>query len=177
MEDNKVVVKETEEVKVEEKTFTQDDLNKMIQDRLAKAKKKAEDEKAEAERLANLSAEEKIQEQMKVFEAERAQFAQERLTHDTVKSLSTLGLNTEFASFLVGGDAESTKTNVESFSTLFNEAIKAEVDKRLKSTNNSPQTGPTNNATKIKKATEYNLHEMADMQANNPALFQQLFQK
>ena len=43
----------------EVKTFTQEDVNKIVEQRLAKEKKRAEQEKAEAEKLAQMNADEK----------------------------------------------------------------------------------------------------------------------
>ena len=75
-----------EPVKKEEKTFTQEEVNKMIEKRLAREKAKAEQERLEAEELAKLSEAERqkklFEKQVAEFEAERAEWQASRLKEE-----------------------------------------------------------------------------------------------
>lgn len=129
-----------------EKLFTQEELDFIIQKRLDREIKKfqrqLEEEKSEAEKLAKMSEEEKakalLEKQKAEFEAERKQFLQEKLELETVKQLSELNLPTKFSNFLVRETAEDTKANLDVFAQLWNEEMKAriekEVEERLKGT-------------------------------------------
>lgn len=127
-----------------EKTFTQDELDAIITKRLGKEKskwqkeyeKKLEDEKAEAARLANLDATQRAEEEAKKREkALQEREAKIKQAEDKIKCEKVLkekGLNTSFSQFLIGADTEITSANIDIFEKAFKEAVKAEVDTRIK---------------------------------------------
>ena len=122
-----------EENKPEGKTYTEEELQKLIQSesdkRVTQAmktaeqkwqreyEKKLEDEKSEAEKLAKMSADERakaeFEKEKTKFEQDRAQFNRDRLELETVKELGKQGLDVEFSSFLMGENAESTNENIK----------------------------------------------------------------
>ena len=122
------------------KTFTQEEVDKMIQKRLARERKdieaKIEAERAEAERLAKMSEAEKQQalfkKQVAEFEATKRAFEQEKLLNETSKQLASKNLPIEFAEMLKANDAESTFENIKIFEAKFNEAVERLVNERLK---------------------------------------------
>ena len=122
------------------KTFTQEEVDKMIQKRLARERKdieaKIEAERAEAERLAKMSEAEKQQalfkKQVAEFEATKRAFEQEKLLNETSKQLASKNLPIEFAEMLKAQDAESTFENIKIFEAKFNEAVERLVNERLK---------------------------------------------
>ena len=93
--------------------------------------------RSEAERLANLSAEQRAAEEQRLaqerFDADRAKFEAERLEFEAGKQLAGMNLPPSFAHFLAGKDAETTKTNIDSFSKEWADALQKAVDERLKS--------------------------------------------
>lgn len=152
MADDVKVTEQTEEVnqdvdqeeETEVKTFTQDEVNKLIADRVAREKKNAqkdieqaiEDTKKEAKRLSELSKEERDSEEYEKLKQEladnKAKVARMELESDTIENLKEEGLPIEFKSFLIGENAESTLENINLFKPLFLDAVQAEVEKRLK---------------------------------------------
>ena len=115
-------------------------MDRIISDRLAKAKDKfkqeLETEKSEAARLAKLSAEERTKEQFKKdqerFESDKAAFEKERMELETTKLLASEKLPVEFAKFLMSDTAEKTTAYVTEFKKAFGAAIEVAVTDRLK---------------------------------------------
>ena len=132
------IVEKTTEPTV--KTFTQEEVDKIVNKRLARERKdieaKIEAERAEAERLAKMSEAEKQQalfkKQVAEFEATKRAFEQEKLLNETSKQLASKNLPIEFAEMLKAQDAESTFENIKIFEAKFNEAVERLVNERLK---------------------------------------------
>ena len=132
----------TVEVK-EEKTFTQAELDKILNKKFAQWQKKTEEAKQEAERRAKLTEAEKLAEERKEFEAMRKQFEYEKRVNSTSKTLASNNLPVEFADFLIGDTDETTTQRVDIFKNAFNEAVEKLVNERLKG--RTPRTSVSNN--------------------------------
>ena len=144
-------VEDTEE-KQETKTYTQEEVDKLLQSetdrrvtqalKTAKAKwekefrEKLEKEKKEAERLSKLSAEEREKELLKQKEEELAEkeraIRMKELHLDTIEVLAEEGLPVGFAEFLIKDDAETTNENIKKFKKVWQEALSKAVDERIK---------------------------------------------
>ena len=121
----------TVEVK-EEKTFTQADLDKILNKKFAQWQKKTEEAKAEAERKAKLTEAEKLAEERKEFEAIKKQFEYEQRVNSTSKVLASNNLPIEFADFLIAESDEATTQRVDLFKNAFNDALEKAITERLK---------------------------------------------
>ncbi|MGB3160385.1 MAG: DUF4355 domain-containing protein [Carnobacterium sp.] len=144
--------KEELEKKEEAKTFTEEEVAKMVQaetDRkTTKAletarekwekefKEKLEAEKSEAEKLGAMTADERAKAE---FEAERAQFELDRKTYQleklelqTVKELSAEGLPTSFSSYIMADKAEDISINIKNFKSKWEQALSDAVEEKLK---------------------------------------------
>ena len=173
---------ETKPSEPTEKTFTQDEMNKILQDRLAremkKFKKQLEDEKAQAEELAKLSEADRqkklFEMQVAEFEATKKAFEQEKMLNETMKQLSQKGLATSFASILRADDAETTLANINNFEAEFNKAVEARVAERLKGT--TPKTSTTKADTEMTKEEfrKLNIVQKSELLKTNPELFNKL---
>lgn len=130
-------VEATVEVK-EEKTFTQAELDKILNKKFAQWQKKTEEAKAEAERKAKLTEAEKLAEERKEFEAMKKQFEYEQRVNSTSKVLASNNLPIEFADFLIAENDEATTQRVDLFKNAFNEALEKALVERLKG--NTPKT-------------------------------------
>ena len=158
----------TTEVK-EVKTFTQEEVDKMISKRLQRERKdieaKIEAERKEAEELAKLSEAEKqrklFEKQVKEFEETKKAFENERLLNETSKQLASKNLPIEFAEMLKGKDAEKTFENIQLFEAKFNEAVEKVVTERLRG--NVPKTTTSLNNTSITKE-QFNKMDLAQRQ-------------
>lgn len=143
------------EIKKEEKTFTQDELDSILQKRLdrefKKYNEKLKQEKSEAERLAKMSEDEKQKEllkaEMEKLNEEKQKFYAEKMEAETIKQLSEMNLPTQFSSFLVGQTAEETKESLEKFNNLMQDYTKGKIEEivneRLKGT--TPKKGVISN--------------------------------
>ena len=129
---------ETVEVK-NEKTFTQEELDKILNKKFAQWQKKTEEAKLEAERRAKLTEAEKLAEERKEFEALKKQFEYEKRVNSTSKVLASKNLPVEFADFLISDSDEATTQRVDLFKNAFNEAVEKLVNERLKG--NTPKVG------------------------------------
>ena len=116
----------------EEKTFTQAELDKILNKKFAQWQKKTEEAKIEAERKAKLTEAEKLAEERKEFEAVRKQFEYEKRVNSTSKVLASNNLPVEFSDFLVADTEEATTQRVDLFKDAFNEAVEKLVNERLK---------------------------------------------
>ena len=142
-EDGAVEV-DTVEVK-EEKTFTQAELEKILNKKFAQWQKKTEEAKIEAERKAKLTEAEKLAEERKEFEAMRKQFEYEKRVNSTSKVLASNNLPVEFADFLIAESDEATTQRVDLFKNAFNEALEKALTERLRG--NTPKISTVKNRT------------------------------
>lgn len=175
-------VQENTDVEVKEvKTFTQDEVDKMISKRLQRERKdieaKIEAERKEAEELAKLSEQEKqkklFEKQVREFEETKKAFEAERLLNETSKQLASKNLPIEFAEMLKGEDAESTFNNINVFETKFNEALEKMVTERLRGSTPKTATIKTSQDNPYSKSS-WNLTKQMELEMNNPALAKQL---
>ena len=176
------IVEKTTEPTV--KTFTQEEVDKIVNKRLARERKdieaKIEAERAEAERLAKMSEAEKQQalfkKQVAEFEATKRAFEQEKLLNETVKQLASRNLPIEFADILKAQDAESTLENINKFEEKFNAALEAKVNDRLKG--NTPKNA-TNKSLEITKEAfkKMSLVKQAEIAKTKPELYKKLTER
>lgn len=168
----------------EDKTLTQDQVNDIIAKRLAKEKAKwekdynakLEAEKAEAARLANLDATQRAEEEAKkriaALEEREAKLKQAEDKLECESVLKERGLSTSFANFLLGADAEVTLANINSFETAFKDAVKAEVETRIKG--KTPPAGGgeiKDGAVSKEEFKKLPLYEQNKLYLSNPELY------
>ena len=157
-EETNTEVVETEKVDNPEateadKTFTQDELDHIVQERVkravAKAQKDAEDKikqaQSEGERLAKLTKDERAKEEeakrLADLEAREKAIAVKELRIETQSLLSDEGLPIEFLDVVMADTAESVKDNIASIRKVFDEAVEKRVNERL--TQDKPRRGAT----------------------------------
>lgn len=122
------------------KMFTQEEVNKMVEKRLARERKdieaKIEAERTESAKLAKMSEAERqkalFDKQVKEFEDMKAAFEKEKLLNETSKELAQNNLPVEFADYLLAKDAESTFNNINVFKEKWNAALENAVNERMK---------------------------------------------
>ena len=184
MEDNRVNQEQAPEVsvvddnkaaevnEVSEKTFTQAEMDEIINKRLARERAKYEKQVSEAERLAKLTEEERKQEelriqkeqfdeQLKEFEEMKRQFERTQLLNETQRQLSERDLPIDVAEMLIGSDADSTKANIDKFEAKWAESLQKAVNDKLNNSSVSPRTPVRDNAGKQKNPKDMSLEEFA----------------
>jgi hypothetical protein len=118
--------------------YTDDDVDKIINRKFAEWAKNQEKKTSEAERLGKMTAEEKAAERMKALEdklhgyevaAARAEMTKQAraILHD-----KNINVGDELLANLISEDAESTKASVESFVSLFKDAVEKAVKEAYK---------------------------------------------
>ena len=166
--ENNVVKEEVQnvEVKADEvqvKTFTQDELNKIVAERVAKERRKLDAEilkqqemqekliEEESEKLAKMTEAEKVkakaererkkfEEKVAKYEAEMRAFEQEKIKTQTMKLLDEKGLPIELCQFINSSTADEIMDNVNTFYKCFNEAVEQVVTERLRGKSPSVST-------------------------------------
>lgn len=139
------VVEETtaNENEKEEKLFSQDEVNNIVQKRIDREMKKYKTDLVEAEKLARMSESEKakheFEQERQAFLTQKAEFDKAQLEVQAIKELSNKSLPTSFVNFILAEDAETINKNIESLQAEWSNAIQAEVNERLKG--RTPQAG------------------------------------
>ncbi len=160
-EDNKEVLETTAESvekvetsKEEIKTFTRDEVNKIVNAETNKAlekyKEQVEAEKTEAEKLAKMKSDEKLQYQLNKEKTEKdnalAELNAYKLKEEAIKVASEKGLDVSLLNYFnfKTEKAEDINTKIEEISTAFNKAVEKAVNERLKE--DTPITKTTSTA-------------------------------
>ncbi len=143
-----------EETKATEKTFTQAELDAIIEKRLAKERAKFEErltaKVSEAEKLAKLSEEERAKAEIDIakgeltamraeFDKMRAEFDREQLLSQVTKELADRKLPIGMAQSLLGVDAEATKANIDKFESDWKSSLEDAVKAEIKGSSSSPR--------------------------------------
>ena len=150
--------KENQEVVIEatpkEKTFTQDDVNRIVQKEKAKMERKWEEKfnaLEESIKLQSLSESEKAEYQAKkerdAFEEERKAFYAERDAFNHAKYKQTIeqqlqakGLPIDMADLLTNLTAEEVSQKISSMEQSFNSQINSSIEARVKASASVPTT-------------------------------------
>ncbi|HIT90137.1 MAG TPA: DUF4355 domain-containing protein [Candidatus Merdenecus merdavium] len=135
--------------------YTDEDVDKLISQKVAEWKKKEQKAVDEAKKLAEMNAQQKAEYERDQFKKQLEQY-QEReslteMTKTARKMLSDEEINVpdELLDRLVSTDAEQTKVTVDSFAKLFQESVQNAVKDALKS--NAPKAGTGGKATVTKE--------------------------
>lgn len=131
------------------KTYTAEEVEKMIQTaadkRVSEAMKTAARKKdaavKEAEKLAQMDADEKykyeLEKREKALEEKEHKMALLENSNEAGKILADKGISVSLVDFVVAEDAETMKANIDLLEAEFKKSVKAEVEKRLAS--NTPK--------------------------------------
>lgn len=166
--------------KPQEKLFTQEEVNNIVEKRLNKEKNKWKNEVDQAKRLAEMSAEERAREEFRIkqqqFEEEKAAFEKEKLLVQTQKELSAKNVPIEFADMLVKEDAETTKAAIDAFAQLYNQSVEKGVSNKMKG--RPPKTKQTPSDGLDRAAfMKLSLAEQQKMAKENPDRYKELTKK
>lgn len=124
----------------ETKTFTQEELDRIVQGRIAKERKswekQLEEQQTEAQKLEKMSEKEKkkYQEEKRIKDLDdrEAAITRRELTAQAKVQLADKGIPTELAEILNLTDAESCKKSIEVVEKAFQSAVEKAVEERIK---------------------------------------------
>lgn len=150
--------------KEEERTFTRAELNKAIvaerEKAIAKARKEFEAEKTEAERLAKLSSEERLKEEMNSYKA-RAEKAEARMNAYELKE-QTIKDNSDIPTDLINlidfgkyNTAELVKEQLDTIKAVYKKAVETGVNESLKE--KTPVTKLSDTVAKKKNVSRFSI--------------------
>ena len=167
----------------EEKTYTQEEVLKLLQsetDKRVSQALKTQQKKFEKQlSLSKLDDNEraKAEKDNRIAELEEqlAQFQIERNKSELKSVLSSRGLSAEFADIIaINDDIETSQANIDKLDKLFKAAVKAEVEKRL--AGSAPRGNGSSPAEITKEsAKKMSMKELNELMENNPELFNKLF--
>lgn len=134
----------TEENKTNtQKTFTQEEVNNLVQKRISEVQAKADERNknaiaealAEYDRKAKMTEEERLNEERKARDHELAE-KEKSITlrenrADGIEKLAELNIDTKLVDFIVDVDKDKMQKNIETFSKVFNEAVSKAVEAKL----------------------------------------------
>ena len=177
VEQEEVDTQETTEQQPEEEMVPKSQMEKIIQDRVARANKQAEKQVEEAKRLAKMNEAEKEKYRLEQLEKELEEYKQKDayygLSREASKMLveHDIQADDDVLQFVVGEDADATKASVNAFVELVNAKVEQGVQKALsgrtpKANVNANQAVTKESIMGIKDATE----RIKAIQAN-PQLF------
>lgn len=185
LENNTGAVETTETENQEVKTYTQEEVEALLQketDRrvsaaLKKQEKKNADKIREAERLANMTAEQRYEETLKqreaAIEAKERELALAENKNACAKILSEKGLSLDLVEFVVADDADMMDENIKKLEKAFKASVKAEVEKRLGSSVPKKNLPMETTMTK-EKFQKLNYTELMKLKTEQPELFAEL---
>lgn len=171
------------ETNTEDKTFTQEEVLKLIQSEADKRVSQAlATQQKKYEKQLSLSKldgaeREKAEKDNKIAELQEqlAQFQIEKNKSELKSVLSSRGLSAEFADILnITDDIETSQASIDKLDKLFKAAVKMEVEKRL--AGNTPKGNGASSAEITKEtAQKMSIVELNKMASEQPELFAKLF--
>ena len=130
------------------KTFTQEEVNRMISERLARQQKQFDAAQEEAKKLAKMNAEQKAQYEAQKREEElsarETAIKQKELRFEALNILEENKLPAKLVDCLNLTSADTCNASIEAIKTAWTEALTAAVDARLRSNNPPPFSGGNN---------------------------------
>lgn len=168
--------KKKDEPKKKETKYTDEDLDRIINQKFADWQKKQEKAVDEAKKLAEMNAQEKAEYERDQFKKELAELREKNAISEMMKTArqmladEEINISDELLANLVTSDAEETKASVQSFAKLFKDAVQNAVKDALKG--NPPKTGKGSSVTKEQIMAIKNPAERQRMIAENINLFQ-----
>ena len=166
----------SEDKKQNEKKYTDDEVNEIINKKFEKWTKQKEKEMDEAKKLADMTAQEKVEYERNQLKKELEELRNANTISEMSKTArgilkeKNIDISDELLSMLVTKEADTTKKNVEGFSDMFNKAVEKAVNEKLKG--NPPKKGPGNKT--LTKEDILNIKDRTERQkkiAENMELF------
>ncbi|MGO5010800.1 DUF4355 domain-containing protein [Niallia sp. Sow4_A1] len=136
------------------KTYSEEEVQKMVKDRVAREKKAAEKAIDEAKKLAKMNEDEKAKYELEKLQKKLAEYERKEsfysLSKEASKMLSenSISVDDDLLSFVVKDTAEDTQVAVNSFVSLINTKVEEGVKKALAG---KPPKVTTNNKTITKQ--------------------------
>lgn len=182
---NKEGLEEVKETETETKTYTQEEVDALLQaegDRRVSAalkKQEAKNQKKllEAKKLAAMDEQARYEYELEQREAAIAEKEKELALAENKteasKILSDRGLDLSLVEFVVAETAEDMMANIDLLDKAFKKSVKAEVEKRL--AGNTPKKGLSVDKSMTKEQfRKLSYNELVELKQNEPELYETL---
>lgn len=129
---------DTGKVTEPEKKYTDDDVDRIVKSRLAREREQAKKEKEEAEKLAEMNAQQKAEYERDQLKKELAELKRKDALAEMSKvarkmlTEKDINISDELLAVMVTTDAAETKLNIEGFAKMYKADVEAAVKARLK---------------------------------------------
>ena len=185
MNTNETATEEVASEQAQTKTYTQEDFEKALQSEVDKrvtqamktAERKADARVKEAQKLAQMNEAQRYEYELEtrekaIAEKEKALALAENKA-EAAQVLSSKGISAQLVDFVVAEDADTMMNNINLLEKEFKASVKAEVERRLKST--TPKKNlPTDETITKESFSRMKLTEQAELFRNNPELYKSL---
>ena len=165
-----------------EKTYTESELKKIIQDRVSREKKATEKAIAEAEKLAKMNADEKEKYEREQLEQQLEEYKRKdqfySLSREASNMLSehNISADDDLLGMIVKDSAEDTQTSVNAFVSLLNQKVEEGVRQALsgKSPKVHARTEKVISAEEFKNMT---YPEKVQLKTDNPEMYNKIIKE
>lgn len=121
-----------------EKTFTQEEVNQLIKERVAREQKKADEKAKEAEKLAKMNKDQKNEYEMEKLRKENEELRQREAMNSmrnearSMFSEKNITATDDLLDIVVTTEAESTQKNIDALTNVINNIVKEQVKESLR---------------------------------------------
>lgn len=121
-----------------EKTFTQEEVNQLIKERVAREQKKADEKAKEAEKLAKMNKDQKNEYEMEKLRKENEELRQREAMNSmrnearSMFSEKNITATDDLLDIVVTTEAESTQKNIDALTNVINDIVKEQVKESLR---------------------------------------------
>jgi len=160
------------------KTYTEEELQEIVKQRVAREKKAAEKAVKEAEKLAKMNEDQKKQYELEKLQKELEDYKKKdafySLSKEATKMLAEKDIvaDDELLSFVVKESAEDTQTAVNTFISLVDKKVQEGVKKAL--SGKAPKVNTGQGAKNPFSEEHFNLTEQGRLLKENPELYKKL---
>lgn len=184
LENTNVNVNEEQTNTEEVKTYTQEEVLKLLQsetDKRVNQALKTQQKKYEKQlSLSKLDGDEraKAEKDNRIAELEEqlAAFQVERNRSELKSVLSSRGLSAEFADIIsINDDIEASQANIDKLDKLFKAAVRAEVEKRLANSGASMPKGNSTAELTLESISKMSAYEMQQLKFTHPDIYKKYF--
>lgn len=156
------------------KTFSQEEVDQILKERLAREKKNKEDAVKEAEKLAKMNKDQKaeyereqMQKELDAYKAKEARNEMKKHASDVFKN-NEITPNDELLELVTADTADQTQANVQAFNDVLNNMVKEQVQAKLY------QGTPKNYSNGSGGVTRESIEQIKDDSARQQAIAQNM---
>lgn len=170
-------VVETPEVKTYTEAEVQSMIDKRVTQALQTAERKNQAKVREAEKLAKMNDDDRreyeYQQRIAALEAKEKEFALLENKNEASKILAEKGLSLALVDFIVAEDAETMNENIKTLEQAFKASVKAEVEKRMAGST-PKKANVIDKAITKEDFAKLSYSDMLALKQQNPELYRQL---